>query len=131
MKTLLISLFLVIASLPVLGQARMGSSSYDIRTEFSNREFKLESGYWEEFKAKYLCIEINNCVVYYLLNDESICYATIIVPFKQGTLNSLVQSYNEKYVIIDETTWKMYNSNGYANIKLIFGEMTMIIWTTG
>ncbi len=108
----------------LLAQARIGYTEKQIKSEFSNYNFKTA---YTNDNTKYIYWEDADLISAYYLNDKNISYACIIVPKKQGVLNYLIESYNKKYVIISETQWKMYNNNGIVNIELVFKDGSAFI----
>ncbi len=120
MKKTLTTILFILSSIIIFGQARLGSSIADIRSEFRDSNFNLKSGY-DSDGDYYINVELERAFVTYYF-DNSFCYITIIVPKNQGALNALVQIYNERYVIKSNTEWNMYSGKGMARIRLIFDE---------
>jgi hypothetical protein len=112
---------LVFFSMVSYGQARLGSTASDIRSEFWESHYKLKSGYTEE-RIYYISIETDRATVQYLFNTDKICTMVIIAPNNQGALNYYVELYNSQYVIVSSKEWKMYSDGGIANIKLVFAD---------
>lgn len=121
MKRTLLTILFAITSVIVYGQARLGSSVSEIKSEFWESSYKQKSGY-DKDGDYYITIETSNATVTYYFNSDKICYLTAIIPDNQGALNFYVEMYNKQYVIVSSTQWKMYSNNGIANIKLVFAE---------
>jgi hypothetical protein len=117
-STFLVILFLIL-SVIVFGQARVGSSAADIKSEFWESSYNLKSGYNNDGDY-YITIETERASVTYFFNSEKICTSTFIIPNNQGALNFYVELYNKQYVIVSSTQWKMYSNNGIANISLVY-----------
>lgn len=117
-KTLLTILF-AITSVIAFGQARLGSSAADIKSEFWESKYKLKSDY-DKDGDYYITIETERATVFYYFNTDKVCTSTVIAPDNQGALNFYVELYNKQYVIVSSTKWKMYSENGIANIELVY-----------
>ena len=121
MKRTLLTILFAITSVISFGQARLGSTATDIKSEFSSSSNKLKSGY-DSDGDYYVTIETERATVTYYFNTDKVCTTTIIIPDNQGQLNFYVELYNKQYVIVNSTEWKMYSNDGIANIKLVFPE---------
>jgi len=102
-------------------QARLNTSLADIRAEFTESRYSLDSGYDSDGDL-YIRIFTQRATVLYYFNKQRICYMTIIVPDDQGALNYYAELYNRQYVIISPTKWRMYSEHGIAEIELIYPE---------
>ncbi|MGR6087941.1 MAG: hypothetical protein ACU4F9_07190 [Arcticibacter sp.] len=120
-KITLLTILFAITSIIAFGQARLGSSATDIRSEFSGSSYNLKSGY-DDDGDYYISIKMELANVMYLFNSDKSCYLTLIAPDNQGALNYYVELYNKQYVIVSSTQWKMYSENGIANIELVYPE---------
>lgn len=119
MKRTLLTILFAITSVIVFGQARLGSTVSDIKSEFWESTYKQKSGY-DEDGDYYITIETERATVTYYFNSDKVCVLTAIIPNNQGDLNFYVEMYNKQYVIVSSTQWKMYSNNGIANIQLIY-----------
>lgn len=119
MKRTLLTILFAITSIIAFGQARLGTSATDIRSEFSESSYNLKSGY-DDDGDYYITIETERATVFYYFNSEKICYLTLIAPDNQGALNFYVEMYNKQYVIVSSKQWKMYSENGISNIELVY-----------
>lgn len=117
MKKTLLTFLLAVMSAVAFGQARLGYTFADIKSEFGASKYNLEQGYREEI-GYYIGIKMQNVNVLYWFNSQKICTLTLIIPDTQGTLNYLVEQYNSQYVIVSSTKWKQYSKNGIADIEL-------------
>jgi hypothetical protein len=125
---LLITIFGIFTNLAA--QARLGSTSSAIQTEFSASEYKLESGITDD-SVLYIAIEMPRSTVIYYFNKTLICFMTLIFPDDQGALNYYVEQYNKSYVIISAKQWRAYLEEGIADIDLIYAEdgVYYFVWT--
>lgn len=119
MKKTLLTILFGITSLVIFGQARLGSTATEIKTEFWESSYNLKSGYTDDYDY-YITITTDNATVTYFFNSDKVCTLTAIIPDNQGALNFYVELYNKKYVIVSNTEWKMYSNNGIAKINLIY-----------
>ena len=130
LKVLIISIPLLLNSFVIFSQARVGSSASDIKEEYAESRYNLKDGY-DKDNDYYIKITTVDATVYYYFNADKICTITEIIPDNQGSLNSFVEIYNKRYVIISSTQWKMYSKNGIANIELIYPKSGgyFFLWT--
>ena len=129
MKKIILTFIFAVTSYIVFGQARLGVSEAEIKTEFSNSRYKLTSDYNED-GIYYITIETERAMVSYLFNSDKICKASFILPNNDGALNFYVEMYNKEYVILSPTSWKVYSSQGISDIQLIYpeGGGTFFLW---
>lgn len=116
MKTIILTLFLFISAI-VSAQVRLGSSASDIRSECSDSEYELESGYSNDIY--YIKYKTEGAVVTHLFDEDSTAVMGFISPDDLGVLHSYVEMYNNRYVIISDKEWKMYTGSGVVNISLV------------
>jgi hypothetical protein len=121
MKQGILTLLFSTMSLLAFGQARLGSSVEEIKAEFWEDNYNLKSGY-DSDGDYFIHIETERAAVTYYFSSDKICTSTFIAPKNQGALNFYVELYNDQYVIISPTEWKMYSSDGIASVKLIYPE---------
>ena len=125
MKQLLFAVALMLCT-AILGQARIGYSMSEIKSEFS--EFSQRTGYTDDM-TPYLRVDMSRASVIYYFED-GICTLSVVVPDDQGALNYFVEQYNRQYVILSPSEWKAYVSGGIIGAKLFFKEEGgyYIIW---
>ena len=107
MKKILLFLLLLLPGLS-MSQPLFGHTPSQIRDKWPN--FDWEYHKWGEYKDKIMMsfVEDDIRVIYFFdENDESVF--TSVCPLTQGELQRMVEMYNNRYVIIDNTTWKFYN----------------------
>lgn len=122
MKRTLFCLVLFFSIVHVIGaQARLGSTSKEIRSEFSAKEHGLKSGNFCD-GTFYIQITTNLATVIYYFDKSMICCMTLIAPDDIGALNYYVELYNKSYVIISSRKWRAYLENGIADIDLVYPE---------
>jgi len=117
--TLLTFALLLTALVGLNAQARLGVSFAEIKAEFSDPVFNFRTKFDDDGELL-VYIDTDRATVLYDFDDEKYCVATGIFPDNQGALNTFVEHYNNQYVIISNTEWKMYSANGISNIKLHF-----------
>lgn len=130
MKTFFLTSVLTFFSiLSLFGQARLGSEFEEVKQEFADPKFNLESGVDEDGNL-YLKVDLDRSGVVHFFNEDKVCFMSIIIPKGQGVLNAMVQMYNDQFVVISSTEWKMYSGNGIASIELVFteNEIPYFIW---
>jgi len=107
MKKILLFLLLLLPGLS-MSQPLFGYTPSQVREKWPN--FDWEYLKWGERKDKMMMsfVEDDIRVIYFFdENDESVF--TSVCPLTQGELQRMVEMYNNRYVIIDDTTWKFYN----------------------
>ena len=119
MKKALLTILFSITAIIAFGQARLGTSAADIKSEFWENKYNLKSGY-DKDGDHYITIETERATVIYYFNTDKVCTSTVIAPDNQGALNFYVELYNKQYVIVSSTKWTMYSENGIANIELVY-----------
>lgn len=119
MKKALLTILFGLASIVIFGQVRLGSSVTEIKKEFWESSYKLKGGYTDD-NLYYISIETERASVIYYFNSDKVCTLCAILPDNQGQLNYYVELYNNQYVIVSPTQWKMYSNNGIANINLVY-----------
>jgi hypothetical protein len=132
MKKIGLMFLLTLVSVIAFGQARLGYTFTDIKSEFGASKYNLEQGYREGI-GYYIGVEMQNINVLYCFNSQKICTLTLIVPNTIGALNYLVEQYNSQYVIVSSTKWKQYSKNGIADIKLQYNDdgSCYFLWSIG
>lgn len=119
MKQFFVAAMALFWSSLAFSQARLGSTAIEIREEFSDSTYHLEEGVTDS-GSPFISVELDRSSAMYMLNDEDICALTFIVPDDPGALNGMVEEYNNRYVIISPTEWRMYGEGGYADVQLVF-----------
>ena len=114
--TLIISMLISIFS---YSQVRLGSTASEIRQEFPPSVYPTTSG-WDNDGDYYLRISFAKSTTTYYFNEDGRCYLVHLWPNTQTDLNWYVQLYNQEYVIISDTEWKMYGPNGICSVRLIY-----------
>lgn len=119
MKKLLILVLLTISTF-VQGQARIGYSEADLRSDKELSKFVIKSDVTKEGEV-YLYFESSNIIVIYGMQDGNSVY-TSIIPKSIGTVQAYVEIYNKQYVIVNATKWLQYTSNGILECNLIVAD---------
>ncbi len=105
-KTLLFLLLLI----PTLGisQAKIGYNPSQIRAEFPDVEWIYNK--WGQNKEKMTMAFMNDdFLINYLFDENNISVITAIAPLNQGALQTMIERYNNRYVILDKSTWRFYS----------------------
>lgn len=121
MKFLYTSLIVLLFSIAGLAQARLGSTQQEIKREFWEAKYKYSRDVTDD-GIPFSTITTNFSVVIYYFDQDGICTLTLILPDNQAYLNAYVENYNDRYVVVSNTEWKMYSKYGVCKIKLHFGE---------
>lgn len=119
MKKIILGLILLF---PLLGkaQAHLGVTLADIKELYPDKTFKI--GYTDDGTKYALASMALGTFAYYFDNEET-TYKCIQYPNNMTALNTQVEIYNKKYVIISETSWKAYlERGGLMNINLEYDE---------
>jgi hypothetical protein len=129
MKQIILTILFAITSCLVFGQARLGYSAAEIKTEFSDSRYELTSDYYED-GIYYIAIKTEKATVMHLLNSDKICKASLILPYNDAALNYYVEMYNKEFINISPTKWSVYTNQGTANIELIYpkGGSSCFVW---
>lgn len=115
MKKLLTTTLLLL-SLCVKSQTRIGFTEAEIRAEFYERTFKT---YYTKTGMKFIYYTSNEMEVGYAFNKDGKCNLCTIQPLTQSVLNYYAERFNKDYVIINEKHWKWYNNNNIVDIMLL------------
>ncbi len=125
--TLLFVLFIfLISHQQSSAQAMLGYTKRAIEKNWKEAGYTLKSDYFinkDGNRRDFYMIQLKNKNAYYFFDKEAgnICTLTVIEPLNQGEINRLVEEYNNQYVIISDTEWKMYSyAGGIIHIKLKF-----------
>lgn len=131
MKKVVLFITFLLFSFVTFSQSRLGYTAEQIKAEFWESSYNLMSSH-DSSGNLYTAIKTNNAFVFYYFNSDNKCIVTFVVPDNQGALNTFVEMYNSRYVILGPTRWKMYSSGGVADIKLVVKEdgRFYFMWTS-
>jgi hypothetical protein len=106
-KIILLFLFL----LPLFGksQAHLGATLQQIKEMYPNKTF--ETGKTND-GTFYAMTGMSLGVFCYYFDADGITYMCVQFPDDMKALNTQVEIYNKKYVIVSETEWKAYLEGG-------------------
>ncbi len=114
---------------PLLGnsQVRLGHKMSDIYSEFQEKNPRMGNN---DDGIAYMAINFEKCLTLHYFTDDKVCFMTIISPNTQGDLNFFVEYYNQSYVILSPTSWRMYSTGGgNCDITLMTNEgQTYFVW---
>jgi hypothetical protein len=120
MKKLLQVIFLFF---PLLcsAQAHLGQSLSGLKMEYPDRVFKIE--YAEDGTKFTTAKHPLGTFLYYFDKETDLTFMCMQIPNDLQALNTQVEIYNRKYVIVSESSWKAYLDGGNTmKIKLIYSE---------
>ncbi len=123
MKIYCLFLFIIFSINFIFGQARLFSTESQIKSEFSEMNFK--SGYLND-GARYISFSNKDIWVAYSFNKDGLCDFCSVKPKTQGLINATVERFNKQYVIISDREWKFYSDKGIMYINLEFVDQKAI-----
>lgn len=118
-KVILVTGMILLTTVAATAQARIGSRSSDIMSEFSHKGIQMARA---DNGTYYLWYKDQSVTVAYYLDDNSYCTSTAIIPHNQGVLNWYCEKFNKEAVIISDTRWKLYTANGVLYIELVYAD---------
>ncbi len=124
MKKIFFTICFAVISILAFGQANFGTLE-EIKARHPNVTFKISHA---ENGIKYAFAKMEyETVSYYFDKETGLSYKCVLFPDNQGILNGLVEDYNKNYVIISETSWKVYQVNGIiVKINLHYDEQNKV-----
>ena len=109
MKKLII-VFIAMFPLLVKAQAHLGSSLSDLKSRHPDKYFKIA---YTNDGTKYATTEhLLGTFIYYFDGETGLTFMCVQIPDNLQALNTQVEIYNKKYVIISEKSWKAYLDGG-------------------
>jgi len=116
-------IFLLILMFPLLGtaQAHLGSTLTEIKAMHPDKVFKVE---YTNDGTKYAYTDMPLGTFFYYFDSETgLSNLCLQIPDDMTALNTQVEIYNKKYVIVSETSWKAYlEGGGLMKINLTYRE---------
>ena len=116
-------IFALIVMLPLIGkaQAHLGSTVADIKALHPDKVFTTK---YSNDGTKYIYTDMPFGTFYYYFDKETgLSNLCLQIPDNMTALNAQVETYNKKYVIVSETSWKAYlEGGGLMKIKLSYEE---------
>lgn len=113
--------FLLIVLLPLLskGQAYLGSTLEEIKSRHPDKTFTVDDTNRDfNFASTPMPYGI---FVYYFDKMSGISSHCLQIPYDMKSLNVQIEIYNNKYVVVSETSWKAYLEGGAVmKIELIY-----------
>ena len=117
-KTLIAMLFLTMLGNDAVSQPLFGYTPSEVRSEFPNASWTYDK--WGDNKDMLMMsYSTQTFEVSYLFNQNNKSVFTSISPTKQGTLQYLIETYNNRYVIISNTKWKLYKGGSIFVCELL------------
>ena len=117
------SIFVFLVMLPIIGkaQAHLGVTLAEIKTQYLDKVFSIDST-TDGIKYASAAMPLGR-FIYYFDKDTGLTDFCVQIPLDMTALNTQVEIYNKKYVIISETSWKAYlEGGGLMKIKLKYDE---------
>lgn len=125
MKIILLAAFLFCGTIGY-SQSRLGSSFYDIYSEFKHLYPETSTN---DDGEMYMIVRQEKFSTFHYFNTDRTSIKTIIYPHNDGILNGIVELYNKNYVIVNNRAWKMYANGTIAQITLVtYKEITFFVW---
>ena len=120
MKKILLSIVIFLPFL-VNTQSHLGISLADLRELHNDKTFKIS---YSDDGTKYASANMPlGEFIYYFGKEDGLTYRCIQFPNNMTALNTQVEIYNKKYVIVSETSWKAYlDGGGIMKINLAYDE---------
>ena len=117
-----IILFLVI-TFPVMAraQAHLSESITGLRDRYPGKEFKFEKT--NEGVIYVTANQPLGLFAYFFDRETGLTNMCMQIPYNMQALNTQVEIYNKKYVILSESSWKAYlEGGGIMKINLSYSE---------
>ncbi len=91
-------------------QAHLGSTLSEIKSKYPDKNFKINV---TNDGQKYTTAKMGlGEFVYYFDKETNLSNLVIQIPNNMTALNTQVEIYNKKYVIVSEVSWKAYLEGG-------------------
>lgn len=115
--------FTLVVVLPLLGkaQAHLGSTLADIKSLHTDKVFTIK---YTNDGQKYAYTNMYYGTFYYYFDKETgLSNFCMQIPDNMTALNAQIETYNKKYVIVSETSWKAYlEGGGLMKIRLEYNK---------
>ena len=116
-KAILLMILVFGLSLSAMSQAMIGFNMSEVRDNFPDAKWSY--GIWEEEnRLQSMTFEDDNMAVIFYFNSSYVCFITAIVPKTQGFLQGMIEKYNSRYVVVNDTSWKFYTNGGVLKCTL-------------
>ena len=114
----IILLFIITLPLLVNAQAHLGATLDEIRKMHPDNYFKIN---YTTDGTKYDSSDMDLGNYSYYFNSNGLSYMCIQIPSNMQNLNTQVEIYNKKYVVVSKTSWRAYlDGGGMMNINLTY-----------
>jgi hypothetical protein len=102
-------------------QAHLGSSLAELKSFNPDKNFKIE---YTDDGSKYTTADhALGTFIYCFDKETNLTYMCMQIPHELEALNAQIEIYNNKYVIISDSSWKAYlDGGGTMNINLKYDE---------
>ena len=68
---------------------------------------------------RFIAWQDDDIISYYYFDKDGWCDLCYIQMKNNGSLNNYVEKFNKQYVIVSNTEWKLYSTNGILSCKLM------------
>lgn len=110
MKKIIVLFFLLVGINRAYSQVGLTQTLTEIKSEYPEGYFDDDYNgevIYTLYDEELYCLRI------FCFNDTMMCYKSIIVPEEQKVTQLWVESMNEEWVVVSDTEWKYYRSDGY------------------
>lgn len=114
-----IVLLMLLMTIPVFSQVRLGSPLDSIRNEFSAPSYNVQSGTVASGDIYYAIFTPMAKIVYFF-DVFNHCYIVQIIPITKDALSQYGEKYNRDFTIISEVHWKANIDNAIADVYLTY-----------
>ena len=94
-----------------------GYNPSEIREKYPNADWHYDK-YGDAKDLLVMYYDNESMRVMYFFNYNNVSTGTAIVPKNKGTLQWLIETYNNRYVILDNTHWKYYDDGSVYKCTL-------------
>ena len=107
-------------------QSEIGSSFDDLRTQLTNAEYDVSTGFNQKLESKFILTmgkkdaKIVDFVNIYWFNKLDICERIVVHPGLEIFSKNLVEKYNKTFVVISPFEWCYYTKNGVLKCEYKF-----------
>lgn len=108
MKKLIFILMMALLPFVSSSQPLFGYTPSEIRSKYPNANWQYKK-WGNNMDMLSMSFEADDLLVIYFFNKKDRSVITTIAPLTQGELQSFIETYNQRYVIVDSYTWKFYD----------------------
>lgn len=106
----LFTILLILVSFKTMSQPLFGYTPSEIRLKVGDKNWLYDK--WGDDKDMMtMSYADDGVLVSYLFNQYNKSMFTIITIYKQGLLQAFIEGYNNRYVIVNDYTWRLYKDD--------------------